>query len=476
MRARRSHESSGEGTLSLRLQDMKLLRGTNLVEVLSGFGHQLRANSLNQSLTPEQAADLYRKSSQVERLDYFISHCWQDERFAKVIALYIHQNLMMAMIVSSIVAICLATLTWLKVLPVKAANDGISVDHFPWALCGGMMTFFYVLFTWHHISFFVRPSIYFLDKFCVHQGDDDLKAQGVQAFASFVARSDCMLLLWTTQYFTRLWCTLELAALVKSTHMKAQEVPLKILPLQLAKASFVMWVTVFLVYAINQFNRVLERPLPELYITIGALLVASFFFIQALRQYAHDRKDLHHQMEIFSVQEAKCSDERDRRWVERSMLRWFADLELCNLHIRQAVREQVEKSVGPERHIAMRFLLPVLLVNLFNEADYIAGGYHTGYRITMASVGFAAFVLALPPFSYRLAFCFAQHRRWYVDLLINTGLSLVVVFVAAGAFVLTYFVVANPDVSDLVLCIPVLEVAAVLWLQRRSFAALTFSP
>ena len=31
---------------------------------------------------------------------------------------------------------------------------------------------------------------------------------GVQSFAGFVAASDRMLLLWTTQYFTRLWCTL----------------------------------------------------------------------------------------------------------------------------------------------------------------------------------------------------------------------------------------------------------------------------
>ena len=31
---------------------------------------------------------------------------------------------------------------------------------------------------------------------------------GVQSFAGFVAASDRMLLLWTTQYFTRLWCAL----------------------------------------------------------------------------------------------------------------------------------------------------------------------------------------------------------------------------------------------------------------------------
>eukprot|EP00438_Fugacium_kawagutii_P004008 Skav228104 [mRNA] locus=scaffold4074:132642:134009:+ [translate_table: standard] len=454
---------------------MKLLRGTNLVEVLSGFGHQLRANSLNQSLTPEQAENLYRKSCQVGKLDYFISHCWKDERFAKVIALYIHQNLVVAMVMSTVVALALAALTRWKVLPVKQGGDGNFIDHFPWALCGGMTVFFYVLFTWHHLSFMVKPRIYFLDKFCVHQGDDDLKQQGVQSFAGFVARSDHMLLLWSTQYFTRLWCTLELAALVKSRHMETEKLPLEILPLQLAKLSFFTWVTVFLIYAVNQINRVLGQPLPDLYILGGAVLLGGFVLIRTLRLYARDRKAMHHQMETFSVQEAQCSDERDRRWVERSMLRWFADLELCNLHIRQAVREQAEKGLGPVGHISTRLVLPVFLVNLFNELDYMAGGYYEwGYRVPIAAAGFAAFILGLLPFAYRLACCFVQHRSWYLDVLINTCLSLFMVLIAGGAYLLTHYVVANPEVNEAVLCIPVLEIAAVLWLQRKSFG--TFRP
>lgn len=77
---------------------------------------------------------------------------------------------------------------------------------------------------------------YFLDKFCVHQGDLTLKQQGVRSFAAFVAASNNLLLLWSPQYFTRLWCTLELAALVKSkSHLGT--LPLRIMPLQLAKVS-----------------------------------------------------------------------------------------------------------------------------------------------------------------------------------------------------------------------------------------------
>lgn len=464
-----SHASS-VAHLSLGIQDMKLLRGTNLVQVLSSFGSELRKNSLNQSLTPEEAAKLYGKSHQVNKFDYFISHCWQDERFAKVVALYIHRNLHVAMILSTIVAIILTALTRLKVLPVVAQGNSNVIDHFPWALCGGSLSFFFVLFTWHHVAFLVRPRSYFLDKFCVHQGDDDLKRLGVQSFAGFVAAADHMLLLWTTQYFTRLWCTLELAALVKSRQGLATKLPLEILPLKLAKVSFMTWVTVFLVYATVQFNRILGRPIPDIGILGASLLISAFVLIRALRGYARDRKALHHQIENFSVQEAKCSDERDRRWVERSMLRWFADLELCNQHIRQAVREQAEERLGPERHIPTKLIIPVFLVNLFNDGDYIAGGYYDGsLRRSLAGLGWAAFTLSIVPVGYRLAFCFTQQRKWFLELLINTFLSLLLVLLAVIIYVTTHFVVAKPEVNAVVLCIPFLEMVVVAWLQRRSF-------
>ena len=462
--------------LSLGLQDMKLLRGTSLVKVLNHFGCELRPNSLNQSLTPEEAATLYRKSFEVKKLNYFISHCWKDERFAKVIALLMNNNLNVAMVGSTLVATALTILTRLKLLPVKKRGDGNLVDHFPWALSGGMLFFFLVFFTWHYVPT-RRPPIYFLDKFCVHQADDKLKQLGVQSFAGFVAQSDRMLLLWSPEYFTRLWCTLELAALVKSKLLQDSQVSgsLKILPLKLAKVSFFTWVTVFLVYATNQFNRILGRPLPDLYILGAALWICTFVLTRALRQYAHDRKALHHQMETFSVQDSQCSDDRDRRWVERSMLRWFEDLERCNQHIRQVVRDQVEEGLGPERHIPTHLVMPVFLVNLFNEADYFAGGYHDhNFRIPLAALGFAAFALVLLPLSYRLCYCFAERRSWPMELLINFCIASFIVLFAFTVYVITHFVVANPETSVVVLAIPAVEIAVALWLQRRSVACRWF--
>ena len=57
--------------------------------------------------------------------------------------------------------------------------------------------------SWHS-----RQKVYFLDKFCVHQTDLELKNAGVASFAAFVAMSKQVLLLWSVVYFTRLWCVL----------------------------------------------------------------------------------------------------------------------------------------------------------------------------------------------------------------------------------------------------------------------------
>ena len=58
----------------------------------------------------------------------------------------------------------------------------------------------------------VRPRIdLFLDKCCIHQVDDELKGRGIRAIPEVLRRSDSLLLVYTEDYFRRLWCVLEFA-------------------------------------------------------------------------------------------------------------------------------------------------------------------------------------------------------------------------------------------------------------------------
>ncbi|CAK9008858.1 E3 ubiquitin-protein ligase ZNRF3 [Durusdinium trenchii] len=455
--------------LKLEVEDTKLLRASLLSSVLSRVGTELRANSLSQTFTEDQATSLYRKSTEVQKIDYFISHCWQDSRVAKVFALYIHSNLWAAVILSILVALVSSLLTYWQVLPVVKA-DGMDIFHFPWAFFLGCASFFLALCTWHQIrdlSGFRRH--YFLDKFCVHQKDADLKRRGVRAFAGFVAASQRLLLLWSPRYFTRLWCTLEMAALVTSKKEEGS-LPVDIIPLTLAHVSVSGWMVAFIVVGTTQINRVIGNPLPDAAIIFISCWTSTYFLTAVLRQYSRDRHALEKQLQAFSIHEAECSLNRDRECVENSVLQWFEDVDSCNQHVRQAVRQQVLSALGPASHYSTRLLVPMVLFFAFNEADYIVGGYYmdNALRKIAAFFGMSAIILSLIPVVYHLPSCFKKEHGRLVDMVINLLMSGSVTTFCAGTFLIRSIVV-NPDMPVWVVLIPAFAIAAAMWMQRASF-------
>merc|ERR1719277_2579221 len=74
----------------------------------------------------------------------------------------------------------------------------------------GIAIFWLILIFGHHACRCFRPSKAFVDKACIHQSDEEQKRRGILALAGFLGHSDRMVMLWTTRYFTRLWCVFEL--------------------------------------------------------------------------------------------------------------------------------------------------------------------------------------------------------------------------------------------------------------------------
>merc|ERR1719428_2480850 len=54
------------------------------------------------------------------------------------------------------------------------------------------------------------PSV-FLDKLCIHQENEGLKVLGIRSLETFVRNSKCLVLLYDSMTFERLWCTFETA-------------------------------------------------------------------------------------------------------------------------------------------------------------------------------------------------------------------------------------------------------------------------
>jgi len=477
-------EGSKSGSmLSITLKDKTLLRATDIGHVLAGCGRCLKAMSLlDHTLTADQASAMFAKSREVTGIDYFISHCWMDGRLSKVLALWIHSNLGAAFLSSACVGVTAAVLRGTDVLPASARVSVSDVHGFPYALLSGTIAFLWGLACAHHVFLALgKRSRYFFDKFCVHQAIPDQKKQAVASFGAFVGHSRRLLLLWSPFYFSRLWCTLEIAALVKcqsGDDNQDQKLPLDFLPLPLAKVSCSAWMVFAFLYLLIQFWRLLDvnTTLIDLGITAFVSLISTYVLVATLRVYARDRAKLSEQLLDFSIENADCSRDEDRIRVQRTMLGWFKTLEQCNMHVRRKVHDQVVYTLGPQSHYPTRLLIPLVWIDMLNEMDYLAAGYYktnTDFKMTTWA-GWSGFMLTLIPLSYRLCRLFARKRSTRAaDFFVNASLTMVVaLYGVVSYFTLRWilFYKAIPLWAGISYATSLW--ALFLWLQRASFGCI----
>merc|ERR1712073_150843 len=103
----------------------------------------------------------------------------------------------------------------------------------------------------------------FFDKLCVHQADRKRKEAAISSFGAFIAKSDTVLRLWSPVYFTRLWCTLEVAALVSDKMCGTKgALPLKFLPLKLYKVAYCHYIFSSFAMGFWALNRLVGNVFP----------------------------------------------------------------------------------------------------------------------------------------------------------------------------------------------------------------------
>eukprot|EP00929_Paragymnodinium_shiwhaense_P120038 TRINITY_DN91940_c0_g1_i1.p1 TRINITY_DN91940_c0_g1~~TRINITY_DN91940_c0_g1_i1.p1 ORF type:complete len:561 (+),score=17.04 TRINITY_DN91940_c0_g1_i1:178-1860(+) len=193
-------------TLSSVLEP-ELLRGTPMHEVMSGFGRHLVSLSA--------AAKDYDRSMVVPRIDDFLSHDWGTPRFTKLLALTYLYNVEAASIASCLMAWPAAYLgAWLDEKYPDNTDNVLFNGYSPCLaqlLCP--IVWLCVLVLWQRLKKpFCPPRYAFLDKLCIHQTDPERKSAGILGLAGFLRSSNRLIVLWSPRYFTRLWCTYELAA------------------------------------------------------------------------------------------------------------------------------------------------------------------------------------------------------------------------------------------------------------------------
>lgn len=291
------------------------------------------------------AAD-HALSSPCEAFDFFISHAWHAPRSLKWLALLYRFSLAPALVAAHAVAIATVILTitgddtmlptirverstWLE-LGIREEAGGTFVF---WAHVVGPSAFLVVLFSWQHIRSLlesvgvVARSRCFLDKLCIHQTDERLKCQGIDSIGSYLQSSKAMLVLWSPEYFSRLWTCFEMGVFLDActAHPESRK-RLEIQPLFEAASTFA--IGAIACFQMSMYNVGTNYLLSNDTVTLvdPRAAVAGVVFLSTLvaglvgypffRREYHKRSQLERQIADFTLERAQCSVEDDRQLVE----------------------------------------------------------------------------------------------------------------------------------------------------------------
>eukprot|EP00929_Paragymnodinium_shiwhaense_P092306 TRINITY_DN5217_c2_g1_i1.p1 TRINITY_DN5217_c2_g1~~TRINITY_DN5217_c2_g1_i1.p1 ORF type:complete len:742 (+),score=95.33 TRINITY_DN5217_c2_g1_i1:125-2227(+) len=155
-------------------------------------------------------------------IDEFISHSWATPRYMKFAALCWLNNFEPAMKTTTVIAIVLSILQATVVPDGSPFHSsfhagGTERAHYScWMACTCICpcVFLFLCVYWQTLRrlFRLPQKQIFMDKLCIHQTNDQLKAMGILGLGGFLKVSKRLVVLWSTQYFSSLWCTYELAA------------------------------------------------------------------------------------------------------------------------------------------------------------------------------------------------------------------------------------------------------------------------
>lgn len=275
--------------------DPDLIRGLPVHICLGhGVGHWAR------QVIPMPTKEQRKLTKQVTRYDKFFSHDWGTSQWLKFLSLLIHFNCRAAAAATFIGSLICGILAAMGILPVS-----------PWTASLGYGVFFLFLVYWQHIRRFFRfPIIVFFDKLCISQDQEDLKLKSIYGLASFLDRSDELVILWSETYFSRLWCTYEIATFLRDQHSTKK---VTVLPVQVAvffSINFLVWFILQTVTTLISYGQSRQVTMGNFLSLAGTHLSLSLtlkpLFLLLWMFMMKDVAELPKQVQSFEIQNAKC--------------------------------------------------------------------------------------------------------------------------------------------------------------------------
>ena len=243
----------------------ELLRAVKLRVAIQGAGQEWRQSHATFGKWRPHLTQV------TQRFDYFLSHDWGTSGWMKYFSLLIFFNSWASALVTFIFSIVIGVLCGWDILPKTAW----------WTLLCHLVSLL-VLFFWQHLKDVCKQrTLVFLDSLCIPQHDDAVKSECISGLASFLERSDTLLVLWSPRYCTRLWCMYEIGCFLLKQKGDGK---VRFLPVQM---SVLWWLCYLQVAAIGATALIVQRNgyLFDWHTVTGKLLLGAVIFSQVLVLY-----------------------------------------------------------------------------------------------------------------------------------------------------------------------------------------------
>ena len=353
--------ATADGELGLTM-DPSLLRGATADLLIKNRSEIFSSNVLSQ----KDLAQLHESTAIVSFLHDFFSHSWRTARLDKWAALLLYLNAQAAALAMVATTVLWSLLESFGVVPRLLvwyyADRHMMTTGMP--VLVGLASGIFFLVHWQRIrSFFgLSPRYCFLDKVCIDQVDDARKAAGIASLGAFLGSAENFVVLFSPDYFSRLWCCYELAAF---RHLQvAGKQKITFLPLAFPRVLFanaVAIVAMCLPYAFIPIfgpwfgadTNAITYTFINIMSTPGALL--CMWTMYECQRYVDARDMIDEQLENFSITKTECHDEKDRPRVEREIAKWFGDgdraegIRKFDQYVKTDVRELIEDMVGKRK-------------------------------------------------------------------------------------------------------------------------------
>ncbi|CAE7510404.1 unnamed protein product [Symbiodinium necroappetens] len=202
---------------------------------------------------------------------------------------------------------------------------------------------------------FPRRRMVFLDRACVMQSDEALKAEAVVSMGGILKSSKSMLVLWDRTYVTRLWCMFELSAFL---HIRSeQRRDLTICPIHLGPVVFGGQLGLTMLVLVAVFWKENAWVIDFRILTGLGLILCFTLVAHVMRASWRDVDVMKQQLSEFRIEHARswCCERKpahplvcDRDILLRCITVWFGSIEEFDLCVRKVVQDALLRQITKE--------------------------------------------------------------------------------------------------------------------------------